>query len=233
MMTTNEKGRDSGKSATPTTSLDHTALVGTIALVQAKDEPRIDSRLLAQHLGLQHESVAKTLNAYAADFRELGILRFQIGEIRGRGQPERYVLLNEDQTYLLLTYSRNTRRVRELKVRLVKAFREARQAHDMRSAEYLPTYHALHDEIHALAAGSTHERFVHMNVNKLVNKAAGIEPGQRGQAVMPRLAMLTVAQHFAAEAMHGTADHREGYALAKVAIDRLSVPHLGAATHAQ
>jgi len=43
MMTTNEKGRDSGKSATPTTSDNHTALIGTIALVQAKDEPRIES----------------------------------------------------------------------------------------------------------------------------------------------------------------------------------------------
>jgi len=195
-----------------------------LALVLDKSEPRIDSRLLAQHLGIQHESSVKTLTAYADDFRELGILRFQIGEIKGRGQPERYALLNEDQAYLLLTYSRNTKRVRDLKVKLVKAFAEARQAQDMHQTDYLPTYHALHDEIHALTAGSANERFVHQNVNKLVNKAAGIEAGQRGSVNIPHKAMLIVAQHFAAEAMRGAADHREGYAKAKDALQGLLRP---------
>ena len=80
----------------------------------------------------------------------------------------KFALLNEDQAYLLLTYSRNTARVRELKVRLVKAFRDARIAADTRKGEYLPTYHRLHDDIHALASGSPNERHVHGNINKLV-----------------------------------------------------------------
>lgn len=218
MTTTKKMGRNSGKSATQTTGKDSITLSGTAA------EPRVDSRLLAQYLGNQHQHVRELLTDYAEDFRQLGILRFQTGEIRGRGQPERYALLNEDQAYLLLTYSRNTKRVRELKVRLVLAFREARQRADLHSAEYLPTYHGLHDEIARLAHGSPHEKFVHINVNRAINKAIGIESGQRPQVALPKLAMLTVAQHFAAEAMHGATDHREGYAQAKIALERLRLP---------
>lgn len=97
-----------------------------ITLTQYKGIHRVDSRLLAKQLGNQHESVMKSIKAYPADFKTFGILRFEIGEIVGRGQPEQYALLNEDQCYLLLTYSRNTHKVRKLKINLIKAFREAR-----------------------------------------------------------------------------------------------------------
>ncbi len=227
-MTTKEKGRNSCKSATPTTKPDDTAL----ALHPVKGEPRIDSRMLAQHVGNQHESVSKLLTAYADDFRELGILRFQIGEIQGRGQPEKYAMLNEDQAYLLLTYSRNTAKVRAFKVRLVLAFREARQAQDLTRVEYLPTYHALHDEIHALAGRSTNGRFVHMNVNRLINKAVGISGGERGSLNVPRRSMLIAAQYVASTAMHGAADHHEGYAQARDALERFGATLLGGGHHA-
>ena len=225
MATTKKMGRNSGKSATPTTKPNDSALV----LCAVKSEPRIDSRLLAQHLGNQHQHVRELLTGYVDDFRELGILRFQTGEIRGRGQPERYALLNEDQAYLLLTYSRNTRRVRELKVRLVRAFREARQAADLSTAEYLPSYHALHDEIQALAEHSANARFVHMNLNKLVNRAVGIGAGQRQGLPVPRKSLLVVAQSVAASALRGAHDHRQGYEQAKVALQRLGTVLIGGA----
>ncbi|WP_445658338.1 Rha family transcriptional regulator [Achromobacter sp. NCFB-sbj8-Ac1-l] len=227
-MATKEKGRDSCKSATPTTKPDDTALT----LHPVKGEHRIDSRVLAQHLGNRHESVSKLLTAYADDFRELGILRSQIGEIQGRGQSGKYAMLNEDQAYLLLTYSRNTAKVRALKVRLVLAFREARQAQDLAQVEYLPTYHALHNEIHALAGRSPNERFVHMNVNKLVNKAIGIGAGERGRLNMPRQSMLIAAQYVASTAMHGATDHHERYAQARDALERFGVTLLGGGRHA-
>ena len=109
MATTNKKGRDSGKSATPTTSANDTAL----ALHAVKGEWRIDSRVLAQLMDNQHESVLKLLTAFDDDFRQLGVFRFQIGKPpagSSGGRPEKYAFLNEDQTYLLLTYSRNTTR---------------------------------------------------------------------------------------------------------------------------
>ncbi|MNN40248.1 Phage regulatory protein Rha [compost metagenome] len=97
-----------------------------IALIQSQSEPCADTRVLAVQLGNQHENTYDLVKRYEADFLELGILRFETGEIVGRGQPEKYALLNEDQCYLLLTYSRNTPKVRALKINLIKAFREAR-----------------------------------------------------------------------------------------------------------
>ncbi len=97
-----------------------------IALIQSQGEPCVDTRVLAGQLGNQHENTYDLVKRYEADFLELGILRFETGEIVGRGQPEKYALLNEDQCYLLLTYSRNTPKVRKLKINLIKAFREAR-----------------------------------------------------------------------------------------------------------
>ena len=185
------------------------------------DTPRVDSRHVADHLGLQRETIMRLLKNYMDDFKTFGILRFEIGEIAGRGQPEKFAMLNEDQCYLLLTYCRNSVKVRALKVKLVKAFGEARRNRDVTQAEYLPTYRALHDEIHALAAGSQNEKFVHMNLNKLVNKTAGIGSGQRAGAALPTRSMLVTAQMIAAAAMRGAGNHREGYEKAKAALTGL------------
>lgn len=192
-----------------------------ISLAVSHSEPCVDSRDLAAHLGLQHQNTFEMLKDYKADFEQFGIIRFQTGIILGRGKPQRFAMLNEDQCYLLLTYSRNSAKVRSLKVKLVKAFGEARRSRDLSQAEYLPTYRALHDEIHALAAGSQNEKFVHMNLNKLVNKTAGIGSGQREGVPFPVKSMLVTAQMIAAAAMRGAADHKEGYAKAKAALGGL------------
>ena len=201
-----------------------TAPVASVTLTTVKDEARVDTRLLAQHLGIKHTSLFKLLKSYEADFQELGTVGFQIAPSAdsSTGQALRYALLNEDHAYLLLAFSRNTARVRQLKLKLVKAFREARRAVDIRKAEYLPSYHQLHDEIHTLAAGSSNEMRVHQNVNKLVNKAAGLDAGQRRIASLPQQSMLIVAQAMAASAMHGATDHHEGYQRAKRALEPLA-----------
>lgn len=96
-----------------------------LSLTHRTGEPRVDSRQVAYHLGVQHESSMKLIRGYRADFEELGVLRFEIGKpsagAKG-GRPEEWTLLTEDQAYLLLAFSRNTPRVRALKVALVKAF---------------------------------------------------------------------------------------------------------------
>ena len=184
-----------------------------LELIATKTETRIDTRLLAQHLETQHESLFKLVSTHQADFEELGKVRFQIGPSPDSrtGQSMKFALLNEDQAYLLLTYRRNTARVRALKIRLVKAFRDARLTADTRKVEYLPTYHRLHDDIHALASGSSNEHFVHSNINKLVNKAAGVEAGQRATAPLAKLSMLAVGQTLAANALHGATGYQDGY----------------------
>jgi len=191
-----------------------------LTLIDSKGEPRVDTRLLAEQLGLQHPSVYKLVNDYQDDFEAIGKVRFEIGP-SAAGQKIRFALLNEDQAYLLLTYSRNTKKVRELKVKLVLAFREARQSKTQDTAEYLPTYHALHELIHEKAAHSKNERFVHTNINKLVNKTVGIEPGTRSKLPFPKKALLVVAQSVAASAMGKAVDHHDGYQNAKEALGRL------------
>ena len=83
---------------------------------------RLDSRIIAEKLGVQHESVVALLNKHKAKFEAFGIFRFEIGEIVGRGQPQKFALLNEPQAHFLATLSRNTEKVVEFKAWLVREF---------------------------------------------------------------------------------------------------------------
>lgn len=212
--------------STPTKHLQRNVRsTGNIALTATKAESRIDSRVLSVHLGNRHKQVIALIEKYRDEFKGLGQLPFQkaVGErAHGGGNPERFALLNEDQAFFLLSLSRNSERVVNLKAKLVLAFREARRAIDQYRTEYLPTYHGLHDEIHALAAESSNRHHVHANINKLVNRAAGIEAGQRRACLpMPEQAMLIVAQAVATNALHGAADHHEGYQRVKLCLHAL------------
>jgi phage regulator Rha-like protein len=170
----------------------------------------------------------KTLKAYPDDFKSFGILRFEIGEIAGRGQPEQFALLNEDQCYLLLTYTRNTPKVRALKISLVKAFRQARDCASVTDEQYLPFYRAMHDEVAALAqrakdlGSDAPERVFHINANQAINKAMGIASGQRGTLDMSQRLILTTLQAIYQRHLHNAleagADHREGGRKAKEAV---------------
>ena len=203
-----------------------------LALTTTTAEPRVSTQQLAKHLGNKHQSLFELVKNHRSDFEQLGILRFQTGVIEGRGQPEKFAMLNEDQATLALAYSKNTKRVRELKVQLVKAFGQARRAADLRKTEYLPGYHELHDTMHVLANGSPNERHVHVNVNKLLNKFAGIEAGQRARAGVPQQALLIVGQMVASKAAQGATDHRVGYRCIKSNLQALQgAIALGVASH--
>ena len=206
-----------------------TPTTDAFTLITVKAEPRIDSRLLAKSLGTKHQSTFELLQEHKADFMELGVLRFETAKPSGEqaGRPEKVAMLNEDQSYLLLTYSLDTAHTRQLKIKLVKAFGEARRAVGQHGAEYLLSYHQLHDELHILAAGSDHERHVHMNVNRLINKVVGLEPGQRSAASMPVQSLLAVAQAVAVKAARGAPDHRAGYQRIKSAMVALSAATIG------
>lgn len=105
--------------------------MSNITLIHNDGEARVDSRMVAEHLGVAHKSTYQLLTNYACDFKELGLLPFQMESVKkegGRGSKlQKYALLNEDQAYLLLAYSKNTRKVRQLKLSLVKAFKAARE----------------------------------------------------------------------------------------------------------
>ena len=204
-----------GKTTTATRSISTIDSTGdTLELTTNTTEARIDSRLISRQLGNKHKAVLALLDRYLNVFKQHGQLTFkkEVGERKqGGGNAERYALLNENQAYLLLNLSRNSDTVVALKSKLITAFSNARRAADIRQTEYLPSYHQLQGVIHAKSATASNEGLIHMNVAKLVNKAAGIEAGQRACAPVPKQAMLIVAQGMAARAMQSAHDHHDGY----------------------
>jgi hypothetical protein len=70
----------------------------------------------------------RTIKKYESKIEQrFGIIRFEIGEINGRGQPEKFALLTEDQATTLMTFSKNTDEVVDCKLDLVAAFSQAKQ----------------------------------------------------------------------------------------------------------
>lgn len=208
-----------GKTTTATRSISTVDSTGAdLALTSTGNEARIDTRLLANQLGNKHRHVIALLDKYLDLFKNHGHVSFKNADgerKQGGGKAERYGLLSEDQSYLLLALSRNSEIVVTLKSKLITAFSNARRAADMRQTEYLPVYHGLHDQIKALANGSPNERFMHMNCNKALNKFAGLEAGQRSAAPVPKQALMIVGQLLMTAAMQRTHDSKEAYQLAK------------------
>ena len=199
------------------TSAQNSADSTELALVPTKTEPRVDSRLLAKQLGTKHRPTMALIEKHRQRLESFGKVIFQKAPSTDSrtGQRERYACLNEDQALFLLTLKRNTERVMDLKMRLIKAFSNARRAAAVRQTEYLPSYHAMSDRIHELAQGSPNEHFLHMNVAKLVNQAAGIEAGQRPGAPLPKQSVLAVAHMLAAGAIEQATDRHQIQGLVK------------------
>lgn len=99
-----------------------------IAIITLDNEPRVDSRLIAEQLGAAHQNVRELIQDYQADFEEFGKLRFETEASGKTNQQQKFILLNEDQSYLLLTYIKNTPQARDLKKRLVRAFADCRRS---------------------------------------------------------------------------------------------------------
>lgn len=210
--------------------------MNAITLHPVKNEARVDSRLLAEHLGITHEAVLKTIDKNLSAFQEFSPLRFEIDVVKrkqGGGSPTRYALLDENQSYLLLTFSRNTKHVVSLKVELVKAFSRFRQ-HKQTTADYLPFYHELHDSLRELAdqaqrnGSKADEKLLHINFNKLINKTFGLDAGQRSD-LPPRLRIkITTANVMACEIIKqciiANLDHKTTYRRVKQAIIALATP---------
>jgi len=92
-------------------------------------EPRIDSRIVAAELGVEARATHQLVDKYSSQFEQLGSLPFEM-EVKKRevgATQEKFYLLNEDQTYFLMTLVRNTEQAVELKKRLVMAFAECRK----------------------------------------------------------------------------------------------------------
>ncbi len=200
-----------------------------IHLHSIKNEARVDSRTLSEYLQNQHKAVIQLIDSYINNFEEFGRVTFKMRpfETDGGKQKQRVAFLNEDQAYLLLSFSRNTTHVRKLKVELIKAFSRFRR-HKQIESDYLPFYHELHDEVKVLAeqaqqaGSSTHERIFHINFNKLINKAFNLESGQRAKLPDHLRVKVTTANVIASELLNNAIDngmnHKQAYAHVKQGI---------------
>ena len=91
----------------------------------------VDSRLIAQELGIEHDNYMQTINTYQTEIeKEFGVLLFETGKpVTGSkgGRPQKYALLTENQATVLLTFSHNTPEAIQLKIKLVKGFSQAKE----------------------------------------------------------------------------------------------------------
>ncbi len=88
-----------------------------------------DSRHIADAIGIESKSANKLIEDHIKEFEQLGVSRFEIDKPRSGskgGRPEKYMLLNEDQAYLMLALVRTNQKNLPLKLRLIQAFRDIR-----------------------------------------------------------------------------------------------------------
>lgn len=91
----------------------------------------VDSRLIANELGIQHKNLRQTIEKYLNQLQGFGFITFETSkpsEGTQGGRPERFCYLNEDQATFLMTLSRNTDQVINCKANLVTAFSKAKKA---------------------------------------------------------------------------------------------------------
>lgn len=122
MATTKEKGRDSGKSATQTTSTHDTALVHL-----SKGVPVTDSLAIAREFGRSHKNVLRTLDDLIAD-GTINRLNFEpISYTDGMGRQQRLFELDERGALVAMPFI-GGRKSRQGQAKLVDAFLALRNA---------------------------------------------------------------------------------------------------------
>lgn len=172
-------------------------------LIQHKNEPRIDSRVISERAGIQHESLIATIKNHQARLRELGTLpRQTVNEYPDlkseksnrkvkRGRPEISYLLNEAQLDFIMRIvrGRDAEQMNQFKLDVTKSFARRRVAEPVRR-EYLPGYHESRNGLKALGA----QRHHYINLANAENRAVGLVSGERSNANEHQLGVLICMQ---------------------------------------
>lgn len=87
-----------------------------------------DSRHIAELFEIEHKNLRETIEAHEEQLTQLGVYRFETAKpTPSGGRPEKYILLNFDQIAFLLTVTRPTAKTKEFRLKLIVAFRNARE----------------------------------------------------------------------------------------------------------
>jgi phage regulator Rha-like protein len=199
----------------------------SMSLIEVKQvgyELRVDSRIIAKALGVDHKSTLQLIDRHQSSLKRFGTFTFKMWKSGGR--PTRYFLLNRSQAELLLTLTRNTPESVELKVQLIIAFDEARSSLEA-SNTYLPFYHQAHDSLQTLvdsSGSSTPPAIHHMNFEKLINRHFGLSAGTRNEQPPEIKLMISAAmalsERIYKQALANGQNHKQGYQSVKEALEQ-------------
>ncbi len=92
----------------------------------------VDSRVIAEGLGIKHKTLLETIRKYQTELESLGRVAFETATLstKGGNQLFSFCYLNELQCNFVVTLSRNTPQVVSFKLALVKAFYAAQKEID-------------------------------------------------------------------------------------------------------
>lgn len=137
--------------------------------------PFTTSEVIAEFAGVKHHAVQQLITKHEADFKEFGLIAFEMRKLGGRGRPETIYHLNEEQATLLMTYLKNTAQVRAFKKELVRQFYEMRRElvkREVRRAELKPTRRELTDAIRDFIQDSPHKSMWYRHYTDLAYRSA-------------------------------------------------------------
>jgi len=101
------------------------------AIIELIDgEACISHKIVAKFSEIKEKSILDLITKYSSDFEEFGQLRFKIATVRnsvGAVNEEKTYFSNEPQSTLLMTYLRNTEKVKTFKKKLVRDFFKMRK----------------------------------------------------------------------------------------------------------
>ena len=164
-----------------------------------------DSLIISRGTGNKHHAIQQLISKYELDFLEFGKVAFEMRPLES-GQSTKVYLMNEEQATLLLTYMKNTEKIRTFKKNLVSEFYkmrrfilerqtqawiETRQAGKLTRKAETDTIQKLVE--YARSQGSTHPDMLYMTYSKLANKMAGIQ--KRDEATVMQLNNLSLMEN--------------------------------------
>ncbi|MGB3752142.1 MAG: Rha family transcriptional regulator [Arcobacteraceae bacterium] len=91
-------------------------------LITKNDTVVISHIIIAENTDIKESSIRDLITKNINDFMEFGIVQFSELKNQNGGKPKKIYELNEQQYSLLMTYLRNTIKVKEFKKNMVKAF---------------------------------------------------------------------------------------------------------------
>ncbi len=138
----------------------------------------VDSRIIAEELGIQHKNLLDTIKIHKSLIEsEFGRVAFETLPLKTNGgiQNISIAYLNEDQALFIGTLSRNSEAVVKFKARLVKSFQAARKLQQSQAiAQSTPQTYA--DALRALAEKVEAEEKLKAEKEKLESENAKLAP---------------------------------------------------------